>query len=173
MPQRLMDQNGAAWTEDQLSWFTSWTSKNKVDPEKGTVLRGDPLPEGFTFEEYQAHDSDCVMFGLYPMSGYQLELLGNTGPSRKQRRQGQHDAHNEGTDSMKMVAKSLKIVKTVPCKDGEGKEHEVGGLLDNNDEQVGRKVDKNTILGLPGWQILEITDHIELVKVQQEKSAKN
>ena len=171
MPQKLMDSDGRGWTEDTLEWFTSWTKKNEVNPEDGTPLRGEPLDKGFSFEEFQAHDSNPVKFGLYPMSGFQLERVGNKGPSRKQRHQGQ-DMSKDGTDSMDMVSKALKVARPVKCKDADGTEHEVGGLVDAMDQQVGLKVNLDTVRGLPDWQILEITDHIELVRIQQEKQEK-
>ena len=125
-----MDPTGTkGWTESQLEWFTSWTLKNPEDLEDdGTVKRGDPLDEGFSFEDFQAHDSNPLMFGMYPMPGGQLEAMGNSAPSRKQRRQGQ-GASSDGTDSMKMVSKALKMVRPVKCKDKDGQEHEVGGLV--------------------------------------------
>ena len=174
MPQKLMDPTGAGnFTDDQLEWFISWTKKNETDPEDGTVLRGDPLPDGFTFEEFQEHDSNPVLFGLYPMSGAQLENVGNKVPNRRERRQGQGQTR-DGTDSMGMVAKALKAVRPVKCKDRDGNEHEVGGLVDQHGEQVGDSMNKKDLVRrLPDWQILEITDHIELVRVQQEKQGKN
>ena len=166
-------QGGGKYTDEQLEWFTSWTLKNKVDPEDGTVLRGEPLDEGFSFEDYQAHDSNPVLFGLYPMSGGQLEVVGNKAPSRRDRRQGQVQGR-DGTDSMGMVAKCLKAVRPVKCMDAQGNEHEVGGLVNEDGEQVGDTMNKKDLVRcLPDWQILEITDHIELVRVQQEKREKN
>lgn len=159
-----MDPLGTGWDERQLEWFTSWV-------KKGTWNKGTALPEGFTFEDFQAHDSEPVNFGLLPMSGFQIEKVGNAAPSRKDRRSG--TPSQDGTDSMQMVAKSLKAIRTLHCLDHEGKDHEVGGLVDSQGEPVGTKVNLDVVRGLPDWQILEITDHIELVRVQQEKSAKN
>jgi len=164
---------GGKYTDDQLEWFTSWTLKNGTNPEDGTVLRGNPLDEGFSFEEFKAHDSNPVLFGLYPLSGQQLESLGNKAPSRRERRQGGPQG-SDGTDSMGMVAKTLKAVRPVKCTDAEGTEHEVGGLVDNNGNQVGDSMNmRDLVRCLPDWQLLEITDHIELVRVQQEKREKN
>lgn len=170
MPQKLMDPTGHGWDESQLEWFMSWTMKGTWNP-------GNPLPEGFTFEEFEDHDSEPVLFGLLPLSGYQLENVGNSGLNRQQRRQAARQGTmapggGDGTDGLQMVSKTLKAVQPVQCKDKDGQGHEVGGLLDATGEQVGNKVNLDIVRGLPDWQILEITDHIELIRAQQERKEK-
>ena len=113
--------------------------------KSGTYNRCEEADEG----------AEKIEFGIGPLSGAEVEKVGNkSGGSQNMADLMKGDV---GTMSIEYVASVVKRIKGVNHPDGNPVE----------------KVNVTVVRGLPDWMIIEVTDHLEVVKKKEEDEEKN
>lgn len=113
--------------------------------KSGTYNRCEETDEG----------AEKIEFGIGPLSGAEVEKVGNkVGGSQKMEDIMKGDV---GSMSIEYVAAVVKKIKGVTHPDGNPVE----------------KVSIAVVRGLPDWMIIEVTEHLEVVKKEEEAEEKN